>query len=136
MKRMQRIQKLLFYMNGRYGYDELSKFLLVVGLLFGVLSNFFFWYILSVLGIALVAFGVLRVLSKEKTNRLKELRTYLKLKNNLITRYVKLKNRWVQRKVYKVTTCPECKQKVRVPRKNKKIRITCPSCKTKFVKKT
>ena len=136
MKRMQRIQKLLFYMNGRYGYDELSKFLLVVGLLFGVLSNFFFWYILSVLGMALVAFGVLRVLSKEKTNRLKELRTYLKLKNNLITRYVKLKNRWVQRKVYKVTTCPECKQKVRVPRKNKKIRITCPSCKTKFVKKT
>ena len=133
---MQRIQKLLFYMNGRYGYDELSKFLLVVGLLFGVLSNFFFWYILSVLGIALVAFGVLRVLSKEKTNRLKELRTYLKLKNNLITRYVKLKNRWVQRKVYKVTTCPECKQKVRVPRKNKKIRITCPACKTKFVKKT
>ncbi len=136
MKRMQKIQKLLFYMNGRYGYDEFSKFLLVIGLLFGILSNFFLGYVLSILGMALVAFGVLRVLSKEKANRLKELRTYLKLKNQITTHYVKLKNRWVQRKVYKVTKCPECKQKVRVPRKNKKIRITCPSCKTKFVKKT
>ncbi len=136
MKRMQRIQKLLFYMNGRYGYDEFSKFLLVIGLLFGILSNFFLGYVLSILGMALIAFGVLRVLSKEKANRLKELRTYLKLKNQITTHYVKLKNRWVQRKVYKVTKCPECKQKVRVPRKNKKIRITCPACKTKFVKKT
>lgn len=133
---MQRIQKLLFYMNGRYGYDEFSKALLIIGLLLGLLSNVIWGYVLSVLGIGLIAFALLRVLSKEKANRLKELRAYLKLKNNVTTRYVKLKNRWVQRNVYKVTKCPECKQKVRVPRRNKKIRITCPTCKTKFVKKT
>ena len=29
-------------------------------------------------------------------------------------------------------TCPDCGQRVRVPRGKGKIRITCPNCKSKF----
>ena len=136
MKNMQWIQKILFYMKGRYGYDEFSKFLFIVGLLFGVLSNFVGGRIVSAIGIAILTFGVLRILSREKTKRIKELQVYSRIKQKLTTRYYKLKNRWAQRKAYAIKKCPNCKQKVRVPRKNKKIRITCPSCQTKFVKKT
>lgn len=133
---MQWIKKILFYMKGRYGYDELSKLLFIVGLLLGVLSNFMEGNILSIIGIAFIAFGALRIVSKEKTNRYKELQAYIKIKSTITTRYYKMKNRWAQRKVYKITKCPNCKQKVRVPRNKKKIRITCPSCQNKFVKKT
>lgn len=133
---MKWIQNIIFYMKGRYGYDELSKFLFVIGLLFGVLSNFFGGRVVSAIGIAIITFGALRILSREKTKRLKELQFYLKWKQIIMTRYYKLKNRWAQRKAYAIKKCPSCKQKVRVPRKNKKIRITCPSCQTKFIKKT
>lgn len=133
---MEWIQKILFYMKGRYGYDELSKALFIIGLLLGVLSNFIGGQIVSAIGIAVLAFGALRILSREKTKRNKELQVYLKWKQTILTRYYKLKNRWAQRKAFTIKKCPNCKQKVRVPRKKKKIRITCPSCQTKFIKKT
>ncbi|MDO4798818.1 MAG: hypothetical protein Q4A01_12455, partial [Coriobacteriales bacterium] len=39
-------------------------------------------------------------------------------------------------KGYKHLTCPECGQRVRVPRKKGKIRITCPKCHAKFEAKS
>ena len=37
---------------------------------------------------------------------------------------------------YKVINCPECSQKIRVPKNKGKIKITCKSCKNKFILKT
>lgn len=132
---MHWIQKILFYMNGRYGYDELSKALLIVGLLFGVAANFAGGTWVSALGLALIAFGGLRVLSKEQDNRRRELHAYLTFKHKLKHAYSKARNRWIQRKTFKILKCPECRQKIRVPR-GRKIKITCPSCRHSFVKKT
>lgn len=133
---MQFLQKIFFYMNGRYGMDEFSKVLMAIGILFGVLANFFAGNINRAIGLAFLAFGALRPLSKEINNRQKELRWYLSVKQRLMTIRYKWKNKKVQRKRYKVYKCPECRQKVRVPKGKKKIRITCPSCGQKFVKKT
>lgn len=133
---MQFLQKVFLYMNGRYGMDEFSKVLMAIGILFGVLANFFAGNINRAIGLAFLAFGALRPLSKEINNRQKELRWYLSVKQRLMTTRYKWKNKKVQRKRYKVYKCPECRQKVRVPKGKKKIRITCPSCGQKFVKKT
>ena len=38
-------------------------------------------------------------------------------------------------KNYRFYKCPQCKQKVRVPKGRGKICITCPKCRTEFVKK-
>lgn len=133
---VQWIQKMLFYMNGRYGIDELSKVLLMLGLIINVLSNFVGGMILSAIGIALIAYAVLRILSKEKTNRYKEYRYYIAMKQNVMTKIQKLKNKQAQRKVYKFYTCSECKKAIRVPKGKGKIKITCPSCKNQFIKKT
>ncbi|EXJ23443.1 hypothetical protein ADIAL_1055 [Alkalibacterium sp. AK22] len=132
---MHWIQKILFYMNGRYGYDEFSKVLLITGLLFGVAANFVGGTGVSALGLALIAFGGLRVLSKEQTNRRRELQAYLRIKHKLQHVYRRTRNRWIQRKAFKILKCPECHQKIRVPR-GRKIRITCPSCRHSFVEKT
>lgn len=133
---MQVIQKMLFYMNGRYGMDEFSKVLMVAGLVINIVSNFFGGWILNMLGIALIAYGILRVLSKEKTNRYKEFTHYIKLKQKVMMSGQKLKNKKAQYKVYKFYKCSSCKQKVRVPRGRGKVKITCPSCQNQFVKKT
>lgn len=133
---MQWITKLLFYMKGRYGYDELSKVLIMFGLIIGVFSNFSDGFLLTVVGLASIAYGGLRIVSTEKGNRRKELQQYIKVKQSFLSRYRKLRNRWIQRKAFKITKCPTCNQKIRVPRGRKKIRITCPSCKQQFVKKT
>jgi predicted RNA-binding Zn-ribbon protein involved in translation (DUF1610 family) len=88
------------------------------------------------LALASIAFGGLRVLSKEKGNRRKELQQYMKWKQSVLSRYRKYRNRWIQRKAFKITKCPSCKQKIRIPRGRKKVRVTCPSCQNKFIKKT
>ncbi len=37
---------------------------------------------------------------------------------------------------YKIFRCPDCKQKLRVPRGKGKINIICKNCGTEFVKRT
>lgn len=133
---MQWISKLMFYMKGRYGYDELSKALILLGLVLSIFSNFTGGIILNLLALASIAYGGLRVLSKEKGNRRKELQQYIKLKQTVTSSYRTYRNRWVQRKAFKITKCPSCSQKIRIPRGRKKVRVTCPSCQNKFIKKT
>ncbi|MCC5889301.1 MAG: hypothetical protein JJU01_01950 [Alkalibacterium sp.] len=133
---MQWLQKMLFYMNGRYGYDEFSKFLIILGLIFGIISNFAGGLWVSAIGIAIIAFGVLRIVSKEKNNRYKELTKYLAIKHKIQHVYRRYNNRWVQRKAYKFVKCPNCKQKLRIPRGKKKLKVTCPSCKQSFIRKS
>lgn len=133
---MHFLQRLLYYVNGRYGMDEFSKVLMIAGLLFLALSNFVGGRVSSTLGVAVFAFAALRPMSKQRDNRLKEYRWYMRVKQRMLTKYHKIKNRYVQRKVYKFYKCPECKQKIRVPKGKKKIRITCPSCQHSFIKKT
>ncbi|SFB96007.1 hypothetical protein SAMN04488102_10214 [Alkalibacterium subtropicum] len=133
---MQWMSKLMFYMKGRYGYDELSKVLILFGLVLSIFSNFTGGGILNLLALASIAYGGLRVLSREKGNRRRELQQYIKLKQSVLSSYRKYRNRWIQRKAFKITKCPSCKQKIRIPRGRKKVRVTCPSCQNKFIRKT
>ena len=47
-----------------------------------------------------------------------------------------MKKRWAQRGTYRFFKCPQCRQTVRVPKGRGKICITCPKCKTEFIKKS
>ena len=47
-----------------------------------------------------------------------------------------MKARHEQKKIYRFYSCPNCAQKVRVPKGKGKICITCPKCKTEFVKRS
>ena len=139
-------ERLRKFMEGRYGADELNRFLTVCGwvlLLTGfVLSAFSGKVLLSIgsllvtLSWALLIFSIFRSLSKNTSQRASENYKYFVYKNKVTGWFRRLKTRWQDRKVHRYFRCPQCHATVRVPKGKGKIRITCPKCKHQFVKKS
>ena len=120
------------FMAGRYGNDQLNRFLSVAGLVLALLAVIFarsglstlFW----LLALAAIAFTYLRLFSRNVYKRSDENAKYLRLKHRFVS-YVRLKKEgWVQRKDYKFFTCPACHTTLRVPRNKGKINIVCRKC--------
>ena len=75
-------------------------------------------------------------LSRNVSKRYEENQRYLNAKYRAVVKKNNLKKRWAQRSTYRFFKCPQCKQTVRVPKGRGKICITCPKCKTEFIKKS
>jgi len=126
--------------QGRYGNDELNRFLGVVTIIFLIVSCFgrlcrplTYFYIPGVL---ILAYEIYRSFSKNYAMREKELALYKKCKLKIKNFFAVNKRRWAERKTSRFFTCPNCKQTIRVPKGKGKIQITCPKCSTQFIKKT
>lgn len=122
-------------MAGRYGGDQLNWLLLVLYLILwaaGMFSGFVLFPILAWLLLFLILF---RMFSRNRTKRWAENQKFLtvwnRLKSFFTSKAAQLKDR-----DHRYFTCPHCKNKLRVPRGKGKIQITCPVCRTQFVKKT
>lgn len=139
-------QKLLQFLQGRYiiyahGSDSLNKFLTVAGfvllLLSFILNSFkstaIAGLILSFAVMGIFGFSIFRMLSKSISTRQSENMRYIRMKDKFISFF---KNGCKTDKEHRIFRCPSCSTKVRVPRGRGKIRITCPKCKTAFIKKT
>lgn len=128
--------KFIRFMQGRYGVDDFSKFILVISLLFILLANRTFNRLFTMIGLIGLLLTYSRVFSRNVSQRYKENHLYLKKKNHFSRKMTLWNNRWHQRKAYRFYKCPSCNQKLRVPKGKQKICITCPNCKTQFIKKT
>ncbi len=134
--------KLNRFMQGRYGMDQLGRATLLFSLVMMVLSIFLTrWWIVSMLLDALGLGGLVityfRMLSRNYAARSEENRKYLHFSEGIRRRIGKEKYLFVQRKEYHIYSCPECRQKIRIPRKNgHKVEIECPKCHTKFIKRS
>lgn len=129
-------QKLQNFMIGRYGVDQLSKGLLWVSIVFCIISLFsrLKWFYL--LAVALLAYTYFRMFSRNISKRSQENQKFLNWKYRLAVIRNQKREHLAQQKVYRFYRCPGCKQKVRVPRGKGKICITCPKCKTEFIKRS
>ena len=128
--------KLQQFMVGRYGSDELGKFIsimILVCLVFSIFTNesFFYW-----LGIFLIGYSYFRMFSKNIAKRYAENQKYLNIRYKVVSKWSLFKKHLAESKTHRFFKCPQCKQKVRVPKGRGKICITCPKCKTEFVKKS
>ena len=128
-------EKLQRFMWGRYGNDQLNKFLLGAALVCMVLSMFRVpgAYLLA---LALLIYCYFRMFSKNTYKRAAENQWYLNKTYKMRTAIQKQKWEWQQRKEYHIYKCPNCKQKLRIPRGKGKIMVRCRRCGTEFMKKS
>lgn len=128
-------EKFIRFMQGRYGMDQFSKFLSVAAIISLVLSIFLgqiFWYI----AVLLLIYSYYRMFSKNISRRYGENQKYLQKKSKVVAFFKGQRNVAEQRKTYHIYKCYNCKQKIRIPKGKGKIEITCPKCKTTFIKRS
>lgn len=130
------LQKLRAYFYGRYGIDDLSKFMLILGLALAILSWIRPLRFISILSVILYVLVWLRLLSKNYAARRRELMIYEKVTAPIRKKILYFKNRWKYRKTHVYLKCPNCKATIRIsrPAEKKKVRINCPRCKKPFEK--
>lgn len=138
------------FFRGAYGFDILSIFLLFISMLFN------FGRHTRLLGTLLTLVVLFRAFSKNTYKRSSELYKFTNLVNRLLARFGKrlpdnmprasfenfplvfsqLKYKFNQSRQFKIVKCPNCAQKLRLPRGQKKIIVTCKKCRHEFKMKT
>ena len=129
-------------MQGRYGVDDFSRFIMGVALTLIILTMVVTMFnrnvgsILDFLGIAAIVYAYFRIFSRNIQQRYAENQKYLQMTSKFRLRFNKEKNLMKQIKTHHIYSCPGCGQKIRIPRGKGKIEIECPKCHTKFVKRS
>lgn len=129
-------EKFYRFMQGRYGTDELSKFLVGVSLVLVILNIFTRSSIFNLLFWVCLVYSYFRMFSKDYSARYNENQKFLQLKNKWKYQWENRKRLHEQKKIYHIYNCPYCKQKIRIPKGKGTIIITCPKCKQEFGKRS
>ena len=142
------------FQQQRRGIDELSRTMLIVALVLSIIgmivSKSVNWLriVLSLLSGALLVLIVIRMTSKNFNKRYQENMKYLTYETAVkdwFRRTFRAKNAggaykaprakregknptWTELKQFKYLICPQCAQKLRVPRGKGRIRVTCTHC--------
>lgn len=134
-------------MLGRYGNDQLSIALLILYMVLSFSSQITRWNILMLLSFVPLILCFYRMLSRNISKRYIENQQFLKwwgpvkawlsrIAHKIQTRFRKFSGRRKGMKTHRYYKCPNCSNTLRVPKGRGKISITCPVCKTSFIKKT
>ena len=123
------------FMTGRHGGDQLSLALLIVGIVLSLLSSLTRIGIFYYLGLIAYIWAIFRMFSRNTAKRTAENAKYLNFsrnfKTNLSQFFVRLKNM----KKFKYFRCPQCKARLRLPRKVGEVTVTCGKCHHQFKQK-
>ncbi|MBR3158696.1 MAG: zinc ribbon domain-containing protein [Atopobiaceae bacterium] len=128
--------KLAAWMEGRNGSDELGVSILMVALLLLIINLFVRSFVLSIFALLLIGYCCWRLSSRDVEARETENVVFLDFVAPIMPWFRNPGSAAKELREYKHLTCPECGQRVRVPRKKGKLRITCPSCHAKFEAKS
>lgn len=137
-------------MQGRYGTDKLNQALLYLALGVMIVNVFVrnpaIHRVLYYVGVIALIIGYFRMLSRNYSKRAEENRKFLALQDKVLALFGRKSNPY-GRGTYRTNTagqpdnvrifkCPQCKQKIRVPKGKGKIEITCPKCKMAFIRRS
>ena len=130
------------YMYGRYGTDELNRFLLILGAILIVIGIFVPKHFLNVLVVLILIFVYCRMFSRNIAKRQQENMKYLELKSRFTggrgSRGSSGQGAGLGRRKQKpapgkrIFICPNCKGSLQVPVGAGRIRIRCPHCGSEF----
>ncbi|MCM1103766.1 MAG: zinc-ribbon domain-containing protein [Clostridium sp.] len=127
-------QRLIRFMQGRYGMDQLGRALFWATMICLIISIFVRTKLFYFLALVLLVYSYFRMLSRNHAKRYAENQRYLALTAGIRRKFSSWKKTNAQRKTHHIYRCPNCKQKIRVPRGKGRIAITCPKCRTEFIK--
>ncbi len=128
--------RVMKFMVGRNGNDQLNAFLLIVSvvlLVLGLVLGRPLQALFRLLAFALLILIYFRMFSKNVFRRQEENGKYLRIRYQVFAKLKAFKERWVQRKEYKFFRCPACHAVLRVPRGRGKIKIVCRKCGDTFI---
>lgn len=138
------------FMQGSYGFDLLSVFLILLSFLFNI------WYKTRILGSLLVIYVLYRAFSRNIYKRKREYDIFYSYASKFLSKLgIKLpynsapldfrnidifinnlKYKFNQKRQFKITKCPYCNQKLRLPRRKGNITVTCKKCLKEFKLRT
>ena len=129
-------EKFYRFMVGRYGMDQLSRFLSYAALVLIVINFIVKTKLLWLLALVLLVLLYYRTFSKKIEQRRRENAWYLRKTYKITNGFRNWRDRQKQRRDYFFFRCPGCKAMLRVPRGKGKIRVTCRKCGAAFEKRT
>lgn len=129
-------EKFYRFMQGRYGVDDLYRFLFWLAVI-GIVLN---WFVkssaLSFLTTLILVYAMYRVLSRNHSARYTENQKYLNATAKFRYWFDQQKKLMEERKYHHIYTCPKCRQKIRIPKGKGKIMVRCPKCHYEFQKRS
>lgn len=131
MRFKERLQR---FMYGRYGIDGLGNFIIWTAVALMILSWFIPGPVLGTVSLVLLFWGYFRMFSRNVQKRYQENCVYYRYVNKVKDFFKKQKSYMQQRKTHHIYKCPQCKQKIRIPKGKGRVAITCKRCGTEFIK--
>lgn len=129
-------ERLIVFMTGRNGVDQLSHASILTALVVSLLDCFLRTGLLTLLADALIVWSLFRMFSKNIIRRREENAKFVQWLNKvrpIVLRYwTRLKNI----RYYKYFSCPNCKCSIRMKRGMGEKEITCPGCHHTFTQKS
>ncbi len=129
MKLRKKYDKL---MEGRHGFDKLSRDLLVLWFVVMLLNGFIRNKWVSLVSLICPIISVLRALSVNDVKRGIENRKYLEILKSVRKSFLLLTKKFHDRKTYKYVKCKNCDAVIRVKRVGGKHIVACPKCRKEF----
>jgi len=126
---MKYINKFQKFMKGRYGVDELTKFIVKIYFVLVIINLVINSKVLYLLELILLFIMFYRFLSKKIYKRSNENQLFLKIKNNLLKPFKNIeRNKKDKEHIYK--KCYKCKTTLKLPLPNKRgiKKAKCPKC--------
>ena len=129
---MNFLNKFQKFMYGRYGPDELNRFLLNIHLILLILNVFIKSEVITVIELALIVIQLYRLFSRKIYVRSNENQKFLKLKKQVVAPFLNIK-RNIKDKHHIYKKCRKCKTTLKLPLPSKRgiKHANCPHCKTR-----
>lgn len=124
------------WMSGRYGYDELSRAMSTIALIFLLLACVPELKYLYVPALLLWIISLFRCYSRNLEKRRNERSAYLCVIGRIKGWFALKKRAWKDRKTHRYIRCKQCKAVLRVPKGKGKLQVTCNRCHNTIIIKT
>ena len=123
--------KFAAFMQGRYGFDEFYKFLVILYAVLIIINAFVNSYGIYLASLIILAYTLFRAFSKNVGKRYAENVKYLNLKRRFGIAFKNLKTR-ISDKDHVYRKCPHCRATIRFPKRRGKHSARCPRCSKEF----